>query len=71
MFKKITVYVVRIGATGEPRDSAPCEDCSAKMKELGVKKVVYTNSEGNLVSEKMKDYKTNHVTLARRLTKSK
>ena len=41
------------------------------MKELGVKKVVYTNSEGNLVSEKMKDYKTNHVTLARRLTKSK
>ena len=50
------------------RDSAPCADCSQKMKELGVKKVVYTNAEGGLTACKVSEYETTRRSTGRRLT---
>lgn len=37
-----TVYVVRIGADGNLRNSKPCEMCQAAMEFVGIKKVVYS-----------------------------
>ena len=48
------------------RDSAPCADCSQKMKELGVKKVVYTNAEGGLTACKGSNYETTRKSTGRR-----
>tara|TARA_B100000085_G_C18141018_1_gene349378 strand:+ start:241 stop:447 length:207 start_codon:yes stop_codon:yes gene_type:complete len=67
LFKKITLYVARVSSQGT-RDSAPCADCSQKMKELGVKKVVYTNAEGGITSCKVVDYNTTRRSTGRRLT---
>jgi len=50
------------------RDSAPCADCSQKMKELGIKKVVYTNAEGSLTACKVSEYTTTRRSTGRRLT---
>ena len=41
------MYIVRIGPNGM-KDSAPCVDCSTKMKELGIKKIIYSNSDGEV-----------------------
>ena len=50
------------------RDSAPCADCSQKMKELGVKKVIYSNAEGGLTACKVSEYTTTRRSTGRRLT---
>ena len=67
MFKKLTIYVARVSEQGV-KDSAPCADCSEKMKELGVKKVVYTNADGGLTSCKVSDYHTTRKSTGRRMT---
>ena len=67
MFKKLTIYVARVSSQGT-RDSAPCADCSQKMKELGVKNIVYTNSEGGLTACKVVDYHSAKRSTGRRLT---
>ena len=48
----MTIYVTRLGPNGM-KDSAPCVDCATKMKELGIKRVVYSNSDGDLTSCKI------------------
>lgn len=66
MFKKLTLCVVRVGATGDFRDSAPCIDCAATLKEFQIKRIIYSNAEGNLVTCKMCNYEATHVTTGRR-----
>lgn len=64
----MTMYVVRIGPNGM-KDSAPCVDCSTKMKELGIKKIIYSNSDGELTACKMSDYHTTKKTTGRRMSR--
>lgn len=63
----MTMYVVRIGPNGM-KDSAPCVDCSTKMKELGIKKLIYSTSDGELTACKMSDYHTTKKTTGRRMS---
>lgn len=42
-----TLYVTRAGG----RLSKPCADCQKLIEEHGISKVVYTDGEGNIVSE--------------------
>jgi tRNA(Arg) A34 adenosine deaminase TadA len=37
-----TIYVARVGKTGEFKMSKPCSMCHAAMKHVGIKRVVYT-----------------------------
>lgn len=37
-----TLYVARVGGTGEARMSKPCPRCQKALREAGIKKVVYT-----------------------------
>lgn len=43
-----TVYVVRVGRDGHLRNSKPCAMCEAAMHYVGVKRVIYSNSNGTL-----------------------
>lgn len=45
------ISIVRINKAGEIRPSKPCLICQEALKAFGVKKVVYTNSSGYIVSE--------------------
>ena len=53
MFKKLTLYVVRISKhNGKPVDSTPCEDCVKTIRLLNLKRVVYIDCDGEVVSSK-------------------
>jgi len=45
-----TMYVVRIGKSGVLRNSKPCPMCEAALEYVGVKKVVYSDENGNIQS---------------------
>jgi deoxycytidylate deaminase len=38
----ITMYIVRIGQSGELRESAPCHHCHEKMLFFGIKTLIYS-----------------------------
>ena len=57
---------MRIGASGELRESAPCIDCANVMKKFKIKRVIYSNNQGELVSCKVNNYNTTHKTTGRR-----
>jgi deoxycytidylate deaminase len=41
-----TIYVARVNRRGEQRDSRPCSRCYEAIRKSGIKKIVYTTSEG-------------------------
>ena len=47
-----TMLVVRVSKTGEYRMSKPCSMCRAVLKHVGIKKVYYTDNNGELKSYK-------------------
>jgi deoxycytidylate deaminase len=68
IFKKITIYVVRITSNGV-MNSAPCIDCMKKLKELKVKNIIYSNNYGGYTLCKTIHYHTNKSTNGRYLIK--
>jgi len=44
--KGLTIWVGRITKSGEWADSKPCSECEAMLKDSGIRKVVYSTSEG-------------------------
>ncbi len=51
--KGSTIYVARIGKKGDLRMSKPCPMCTEILKNMGVRKVVYSISEGQIDCEKL------------------
>jgi deoxycytidylate deaminase len=43
-----TIYVVRVGRDKHLRNSKPCPMCEAAMQFVGIKRVIYSNSVGDL-----------------------
>ena len=48
--------------------SSPCEDCTALMKKLNIKKIAYSCDENKIVYTKFRDYKTYGATTGKRIT---
>jgi hypothetical protein len=47
-------------------DSAPCKDCYEKMKEIGVKKIIYSSGESGVMAKlRFKNYIPKTITLGR------
>ena len=51
--RKIICYTYREDRFGNTQCSRPCKGCLAKIKELGIKKIYYTTSDG-IVEEILK-----------------
>ncbi len=51
----ITVTVVRYNSAGELRNSKPCANCLEYLIEVGVRYVIYSDENGNLVKTKPRD----------------
>ncbi|NBP13828.1 hypothetical protein EBU95_05425 [bacterium] len=45
------IFVIRIGAKDDLRNSRPCEACVAKLKSKGIRRVFYSNEQGGLSYE--------------------
>tara|TARA_R110002020_G_scaffold95629_1_gene229282 strand:- start:25 stop:408 length:384 start_codon:yes stop_codon:yes gene_type:complete len=48
-----TVYVARINKEGKARNSKPCPMCQSAMEHVGIRRVVYTDADGDVVSMKL------------------
>ncbi len=48
-----TVYVARINKDGETRNSKPCAMCQSAMEYVGIRRVIYTDAAGDVVSMKL------------------
>ena len=57
---------MRVSNNGTIHDSAPCCDCHKTLLELGIKRVGYSNDDGDLTTCKMIDYVPKSKTLGRR-----
>jgi deoxycytidylate deaminase len=49
------VCVVRVTAQKEIKHSTPCHDCARLLYRSGVKRVLYVNSDSQIVFEKLED----------------
>ena len=48
--------------------SSPCEDCTALLNRLNVKKVAYTDGTNDIVYTKLRDYETYGPTTGKKYT---
>ena len=67
--KGVTLYVIRIIVSdGEIvlKESKPCRDCSKLINDYGIKKVVYSTTDG-IMLEKGKLFNNEHISSSRRL----
>lgn len=52
--RKLVLVVIRINANGKMIDSKPCSHCLDMMKYYGVKKVIYSDTNGSLSTDTIK-----------------
>ena len=55
------IIVVRFGKDGSLKNSRPCNHCLETMKFYRIKKVVYSDDNGNIVTEKPESMEQCHV----------
>ena len=67
MYRKITLYVVRLDHHNIFKDSAPCSDCTRVIKGLNIKKIIYSKDDGSFDIVRTQNYTTKHISLGRRL----
>ena len=58
MRSNIKLIVIRIDAYGNLVNSTPCENCIKRIKDAGIKKVIYVNDKDMLVEERVTHIKT-------------
>jgi len=60
---RITLYIARVDKKikGTMFLSAPCIDCSRKIKELNIKTIVYTCDDNNIKKCSMCNFNTDHI----------
>jgi len=65
---KVILYIARADRHGgcELFQSAPCRDCSRRIKELNIKRVVYSCEDKRIESCSTVDYHSNHISYGNR-----
>jgi hypothetical protein len=58
--RNCTLYVVRVGVSGDIKRSDPCQRCTELIKHYGIKKIVYSNNEGGFECINSCDYESEH-----------
>jgi hypothetical protein len=53
--QKLDIVVIRVNRSGETCNARPCHNCLSMMKAVGIRKVHYSVSPNELVSENVKD----------------
>lgn len=53
--QKLDIVVIRVNRAGETCNARPCHNCLSMMKAVGIRKVHYSVSPTELVSENVKD----------------
>jgi hypothetical protein len=68
ILKGTSIMVIRWDGN-KLKSSKPCMHCCLYMKMLGIKKVIYSDDNGELIEEKITNIESSHVCLSRRCLK--
>ena len=60
------MYVVRVNLDGAFMESRPCSHCLYYMRNVGVKRVVFSTADGALQNVAMSELTNDHVCSSRR-----
>ena len=64
---RCNVYVIRRSSGGYLNNSKPCYDCYQRMKDYGVKYIIYSSTNGIMIKRRIRDFRPpQHKTLGRR-----
>lgn len=55
------IMVVKINAKGNLDNSLPCAMCTHMLKEFGIKYVYYSDNNGDIIRQKVRDLKGSHI----------
>jgi tRNA(Arg) A34 adenosine deaminase TadA len=69
--RKVDVYVIRINGNGKLINSKPCSHCLNSLKKLNIKKIYYSDENGDIVCEKTNDMKTDYISSGYKIGKNK
>lgn len=50
LLRQLRILVIRISANGQLVNSMPCRNCVTLMRKFGVKRVIYSDENGNIVN---------------------
>ena len=53
--KKLTLVVIRINKSQQLINSKPCKECISNIYSGGIRKIIYSDAEGNLIESKTKE----------------
>ena len=59
--KGLDILVIRINKNFALKNSRPCNNCIDKLKKIGIRKVFYSNEDGNIVGEFINDMEKLHI----------
>lgn len=59
--KGLDILVIRINKNFALKNSRPCNHCIDKLRKIGIRKVYYSNENGNIVGEFINDMEKLHV----------
>ena len=66
-FKKVSLYIVRVDHNKCLKSSAPCIDCMKHILRLKIKRIIYSNEQGEITVKDPKNYITQHTTTGKRI----
>ena len=55
------ILVIRINKNFALKNSRPCAQCIDKLNKMGIRRVFYSNDEGNIVSELVEKMEKTHI----------
>lgn len=59
--KRFDVLVIRVTNDGELANSRPCNHCIMTMREMGIRRVFYSDENGKIICEKVNKMEMKHI----------
>ena len=66
LMRKVTIYIVRLSSSGGLKSSGPCINCLTMIKEVGIRKMIFSEDDGSLKEHNTSEYNYVHLSLGTR-----
>lgn len=61
--KGLDIIVIRLSKSGSFINSRPCSFCIQRLQELHIRKVYYSNQDGNIICESIYNMEKTHISM--------
>lgn len=64
--KKMDIYVVRVSSSSNICKSDPCKDCLKFIKNMGIRNIIFSLNDNEILKVKVNEWETEHVSKGRK-----